>query len=686
MERKKKTTVRGYRRILKAFWPVHVILLILSIAVGVWGNAWISDQISKDIESQLLYAADDLDGKLAQLDQIKMKMLVDEELRASFNHQPYSVLHSLQNKLLLYSVGQPSLRNIWYHCAGDDYWYAGSASNDNQRFAARFYLGSTRSDLSTFLNSIAEYKIVRTRDVYNGLPCLLLFYRLNYTWLSSEHYAVFELDTEVYESRLKRLLDGAVLHVSLMNADGQLLLEVSNSEASNRNPAVFQQQLQHSNLSLRMETQPLALQSLPTRLLMISTLALFNALMLMLSFLAARHYHKPIENLRQKVASVIEDDDASEQNDYEYIESGIELVKREQKRLLLEMNNQKEAVRSYILSTLLSGHIADWEAFRHKAAHLDISLTGSHLMVASLFPLSEESRQQINRMMEELHAISGDFIAIAGVLSEPCRGVAVITLEEAAYDAFASRIYEWIRLLPAKHWAFGLSLSEKDPARLPLMYAQACYVCSRRDADPFFHAQGEEYPSVLQKELQELLKREAIPSHAEMLNLLQRTLLCLQKLDTGKFSIEVPEIFFCPDDPDKAQLLQLLRILNEVNAAPENLQEKINPIDEMKLYVQSNFSDPMFSIQSMAEHFSMSTASLSGYFKKHSGMLLTDHITDVKMRKAQQLLEETDLAVQAISTAVGYFNCNSFIRRFRLVTGVTPGEYRQQKHSKCRDS
>jgi len=682
MERKKNMT-RGYHRFLKAFWPIHAILLSLSIAVGVWGNIWISAQLTKDIENQLLYAADDLDGKMLQLEQIKTKMLVDEELRVSFNCQPYSVLHSLQNKLLLYSVGQPSLRNIWYHCVGDDYWYAGAASNDNQRFAARFYLGSTRSALSSFLNGVTEYKIIRSRDAYNGLPCLLLFSRLNYTWLSSEHYAVFELDTEVYESRLNRLLDGAVQYVSLLNADGQTLLEVGKPETTLGKRANFQQNLQFFNLSLRIETQPLALQALPTRLLMISTLALFNAVMLMLSCLAARHYHKPIENLRQKVASVIKDDDASEQNDYEYIESGIELVKREQKRLLLEMNNQKEAVRNYILSTLLSGHIADWDAFRRKTAHLDISLTGSHLMVISLFPLSEEGRQRMNQVMENLHTFSGNFIAIEGVLSEPCRGVAVATMEEAAYDAFASCICEWISRLPSEHWAFGLSLPEKDPARLPLMYAQACYACSQSNTDPFFRSQGEELSCVLQKELQELLEREMIPSHEEMLNLLYRTLLCLQKLETNRFSIEVPEIFFCPTKPDKAQLLQLLRILNEVNVVSESIQENIDPIDEMKMYVQNNFSDPMFSIQSMAEHFSMSTASLSGYFKKHSGMLLTDHITDVKMRKAQQLLLETDLTVQAISTSVGYFNCNSFIRRFRVETGITPGEYRQQNRSKC---
>ena len=99
----------------------------------------------------------------------------------------------------------------------------------------------------------------------------------------------------------------------------------------------------------------------------------------------------------------------------------------------------------------------------------------------------------------------------------------------------------------------------------------------------------------------------------------------------------------------------------------------------MKRYIQEQFDNPMFSLQTMAEHFSMSTSSLSGYFKKQSGSLLTDYVTELRIGKAKRLLRESDLSVQAVSVAVGYCSCMSFIRRFRLITGSTPGEYRLAK-------
>ncbi|MOA66840.1 HTH-type transcriptional regulator GadW [compost metagenome] len=48
------------------------------------------------------------------------------------------------------------------------------------------------------------------------------------------------------------------------------------------------------------------------------------------------------------------------------------------------------------------------------------------------------------------------------------------------------------------------------------------------------------------------------------------------------------------------------------------------------------------------------------------------------MEKAKNLLAATQLPLKAIAEEVGYYNVSSFIRRFKQLSGQTPGEYRTQ--------
>ena len=45
------------------------------------------------------------------------------------------------------------------------------------------------------------------------------------------------------------------------------------------------------------------------------------------------------------------------------------------------------------------------------------------------------------------------------------------------------------------------------------------------------------------------------------------------------------------------------------------------------------------------------------------------------MERAKELMK-TDMGLREIMLEVGYFNMSSFIRRFKQLYGMTPGEYR----------
>lgn len=100
-------------------------------------------------------------------------------------------------------------------------------------------------------------------------------------------------------------------------------------------------------------------------------------------------------------------------------------------------------------------------------------------------------------------------------------------------------------------------------------------------------------------------------------------------------------------------------------------------LEDIKQYIESNYTDPMFSLQLIADHFHVSSSYLSWYFKQKNGNTVLDYITGLKMNLAASLLRQNQ-SLQEISLQVGYINVSSFIRRFKQTMGMTPGEYKKQ--------
>ena len=126
----------------------------------------------------------------------------------------------------------------------------------------------------------------------------------------------------------------------------------------------------------------------------------------------------------------------------------------------------------------------------------------------------------------------------------------------------------------------------------------------------------------------------------------------------------------------------MLHILGAEEAPEsENREAPQEPVPELlsRIYtcIGESFDDCNFSIQDAADKLGLSGSYLSQYFKQQTGDTLTAHVAGLRIRKACTLLETTAMPLQMISESVGYYNQNSFIRRFKQITGMTPGEYRR---------
>lgn len=92
-------------------------------------------------------------------------------------------------------------------------------------------------------------------------------------------------------------------------------------------------------------------------------------------------------------------------------------------------------------------------------------------------------------------------------------------------------------------------------------------------------------------------------------------------------------------------------------------------------YVTQNYSDAMMNVSSIADHFEISIAYLSRIFKKYNGINISEYITGYRLERAKELLEEGKMVGEVVESC-GFGSLRTFLRVFKSVEGITPGQYK----------
>lgn len=93
-------------------------------------------------------------------------------------------------------------------------------------------------------------------------------------------------------------------------------------------------------------------------------------------------------------------------------------------------------------------------------------------------------------------------------------------------------------------------------------------------------------------------------------------------------------------------------------------------------YIERCYGEEL-SLSGIAESFHISAPYLSKIFKEESGQNLNQFITEVRMKKAQYILENSDRKIAEIAEMVGYDDVNYFIKVYKKMTGKTPAQDRK---------
>ncbi|TCN25353.1 helix-turn-helix domain-containing protein [Mesobacillus foraminis] len=104
-------------------------------------------------------------------------------------------------------------------------------------------------------------------------------------------------------------------------------------------------------------------------------------------------------------------------------------------------------------------------------------------------------------------------------------------------------------------------------------------------------------------------------------------------------------------------------------------------IEKMIEYMKDHLDEPI-GITEIVDSIGISVSLASSIFKKEMNETIYGYFTGLRMKRAADLLVNTDEKISDIAIKVGYQHENSFIRAFRKCNNITPGKYREVFKSK----
>ena len=116
-----------------------------------------------------------------------------------------------------------------------------------------------------------------------------------------------------------------------------------------------------------------------------------------------------------------------------------------------------------------------------------------------------------------------------------------------------------------------------------------------------------------------------------------------------------------------------LNIQKEIGREREDATLKL--INQAKAFIEMHYQEPSLSVEMICQELHISPAYFSTIFKKEVGESYVSYLTDLRLKKALELLKDTTDKTYVIAEKVGYSEPNYFSYVFKKKFGVAPSKY-----------
>lgn len=432
-------------------------------------------------------------------------------------------------------------------------------------------------------------------------------------------------------------------------------------------------------------------------------------------YLLMKLNYQPIYRLKQYTDSLWHGN-KNNNNELDYVRDTLEFLNSQNDALNARLEYHSFAARDYFLFQLLNGALTTNDEIAKKSLNAGIHLTDTTAYRVITFQFNRDVKQLRMDMLERL--LPEPFQGYYRDQSDLGRIIMLLAYPPAGHEHLDEVLEQLKREIDTRYESsatLGVGSEYLEPVMIPKSYIESLAAIDYRllkGAGRIIHYEEiavetttlDYYPYYDLDKLKLLIKQ----GNKDQINLfLDEVVRYMRKGNTSVFvarmvcfdilstvlktfdeinrqyaskKLKYPDVFGLTEFESIDELTDIVRRLSEdidqfLKKKEENRQ--LDLIEQIIGHLRENYVNPDFNIQQLAEHFNMSQAKISQYFKERTGQNLIDYETELKMERAKQLLRSSKLPLRDIALNVGYYNVTSFIRRFKQIVSLTPGEYRK---------
>lgn len=421
-------------------------------------------------------------------------------------------------------------------------------------------------------------------------------------------------------------------------------------------------------------------------------------------YIAMKVNYLPIRNLARIASEVGAEEPKRSMSDFDSIQSLIESLRTKNLTLGERIGQAEPQLQRFLIAQILHGEAKDLSAILHQAEQIGIDLSQQPYRVAIADYESEQlAEDALVNLNEGGHGDNCELIAANG--DEPGQLNLILAGDWSDWQLFMGSLPECKRL------AFGEAVTE--PTRIQESFQQASAVID------YMRLNGIDGRAVQYNELPDrvfaprsypldvMQSLELAIQHGDgerMLRLMEQ--LCSLLMIEGSPPYFMRSVYFnainllitglnrmTGGENDTVMEIGTRSMLNHYTAREmvgilrntaqqlarmmSQLARKEASISDIMLSIERQIGSPELSLQSIADEAQISAPAFSRMFKEKTGRNFKEHVDGLRIARAKQMLQETNLPVDQIALEVGYETPTSFYRLFKKHVGLAPGEYRQ---------
>lgn len=98
-------------------------------------------------------------------------------------------------------------------------------------------------------------------------------------------------------------------------------------------------------------------------------------------------------------------------------------------------------------------------------------------------------------------------------------------------------------------------------------------------------------------------------------------------------------------------------------------------VEDAKKYIDGNYARYDLKIDEIAKNVFVKYGHLCFLFKRETGRTINEHISELRILKAKELMDSGCHSISMVAAKVGYADANYFSKCFKKLVGIAPGKY-----------